>query len=131
MDFKQGEMPFMSVLKDKVNAPSHLVASCRDYTDSIRLCMSLSNPKRNERAWAELLEMSPGNLSAVLNSRFSKRKRFMNPDLYPVIEDLAGNRAISQFFEMQSKGMLNSQSKQVEIHALEARLTELRARESL
>lgn len=103
------------------------VATCRDYIDAVNLCMNMSIIKRTRRKWAELLEMSEGNLNLILNRGGSSgRRRYLDPDLFEQIQLLAGNRAIAQFFDMQIRGGLYHQNTQHRIDELEAELERLR-----
>lgn len=105
-----------------------LVAMCRDYIDAVNLCMNQSTVRRTRRKWAELLEMSEGNLNLILNRGGSSgRKRYMDPNLFEDVQLLAGNRAISQFFDIQIRGGLQHQNMKSRIEELEAELEQLRA----
>lgn len=124
-------------IADIRDIPAHLVAQCRDYIDAVNLCMNESTVKRTRRAWASLLDevdgkMKEGTLNLILNrGGKSERKRTLDPNYFDVIQRLAGNRAISQFFDMQSKGLLNHQSADSRIKQLEAELAQLKHQERL
>lgn len=114
-------------VSDIRDLPPHLVALCRDYIDAVNLCMNESNVKRTRRTWAELLDMKEGSLNIIINRGGSSgRKRNMDPALFDTIQRLAGNRAICQFFDMQSRGLLNHQSANARIKQLESELEQLR-----
>lgn len=109
------------------DVPAHLVALCRDYVDAVNLCMNESNVKRTRRTWAGLLGMNEGSLNIILNrGGTSERKRNLDANLFDAIQRLAGNRAISQFFDLQSRGLLNHQSTDARIKQLEAELAQLK-----
>ena len=114
-------------IKEMRDVPEHLVALCRDYIDAVNLCMNESRTKRTRRTWSEHLEMHEASLSLILNKGGSEgRKRNLDPNLFDVIQRLAGNRAISQFFDLQSRGLLNHQSATTRIKQLEEELAQLK-----
>ena len=86
--------------------------------------------KMPERDWAELLDMTEGALNTILNwnPARNKRKRNLDADLIDVIQRKACNRAISQFFDMQSRGLLNHQSSLAKLRRLEAEVEAERER---
>lgn len=123
----QRVIPMVGDIIKVTDAPSNLVAICRDYIDAVNLCMNLSVIRRSRRQWATLLGMKEGSLSLILNKGgTSDRRRTLDPTLFEDIQENAGNRAISQFFDMQSRGLLNSQSKQNRIDQLEEELKQLK-----
>ncbi len=123
----QRVIPMVGDIIKVTDAPSNLVAICRDYIDAVNLCMNLSVIRRSRRQWATLLGMKEGSLSLILNKGgTSDRRRTLDPNLFEDIQENAGNRAISQFFDMQSRGLLNSQSKQNRIDQLEEELKQLK-----
>ena len=82
-----------------------LLAHCRNYRDAIRVGISRSPYLGTQEDLADALSMAPGTLSQILNSS-GKRKRYLDPDRFREIEQILGNRCISQFFELESKGFL-------------------------
>lgn len=85
----------------------HLIDLCRDYIDAVNLCMLKSRTPRNQEEWAGLLGMKRGSLNLILNRGGSTdRRRTLDPDLFPVIQYYAGNKAISQFFARQLGDMV-------------------------
>lgn len=115
------ELSILTALPSQVDdAPAYLVAMCSDWTDAVRLCMDLSRVRYTRRKWAEILGMQEGTLSQLLNQS-GGRKRHPDPAMFPVIEQRAGNRAISQFFWAQSHGQLDSQNARL------ARINDLKA----
>ena len=128
---KQSEMALLGTIRpnDEVisDAPSNLVALCSNYREVVKLCMNLSHHRMTQGEWADYLGMAEGSLSLILNPpRGNHRKRNLDPELFNKIQMKAGNRAISQFFDMESRGLLNHQSTKTEIELLEARLAELK-----
>lgn len=114
-------------VKEMRDIPEHLVALCRDYIDAVNLCMNESRTKRTRRTWAEHMGMHEASLSLILNKGGSEgRKRNLDPNLFDAIQRLSGNRAISQFFYLQSRGLLNHQSTTMRIRQLEEELAQLR-----
>jgi len=97
-------------IRPLIATQGHLVASCNDFIDSVNLCMNQSIVKRTRETWAELLGMSQGTLSLILNKGGSeKRRRNFPPELINVVQRLSGNTAINQWLDMELKGELNSQ----------------------
>jgi hypothetical protein len=122
------EMAVFGLTKPITDAPPEYIAMCNDVVDAVNLCMNLSTVRYTRGAWALYLGMAEGSLSLILNKGgSSKRKRFINPDLFGQIQERAGNRAISQYFDMESRGLLNRQSKKTRIQELEAELARLKA----
>lgn len=114
---------------DLKDAPADLVASCRTVCEAVRLCMNLAQQRYSEAWYAEQLGFRQGTFNFILNGGTPKRRRYLNPDLFEQIEVLAGNRAISQYFDLQSRGLLVRQrpERQARIAALRQELQELEA----
>ena len=91
------------------DAPSQAVAQCKTVEQAAALCMDLSVVKRTRKSWAELLGATGGTLSAIIN-KTGQRIQHMPSDWYLIIQHEAGNRAIAQWFDMESRGQLNHQS---------------------
>lgn len=109
-------------------APTYLVAQCRTWKESVEVCMALSSVKRNRKTWAELLGVTSGTLSMILNES-GERKRKLDPQEINLIQKAAGNRAISQWMDMELRGQLNHQNaKAKRINELKAELTALEGR---
>lgn len=124
----QREMPLMSELRlrAKQDAPAQLVAMCNNYREAVLLCIQLSNFTQD--MIASRLGMAKGTFSTILRRGGSeKRRRYLDPDLFEAIEDICGNRAITQYFEMQSRGQLNRQNKSERMAALRRELEMLEA----
>ena len=122
----QREMPVMCDvrLRVKQDAPAALVAQCRNYRDAVRLCIQLGPYSQDQMA--DLLGMTKGALNLIINRGGSeKRRRYLDPDLFEGIENLCANRAITQYFEMQSRGHLNRQNKAERIAAIKRELAQL------
>ena len=101
---------------------SYLVAQCETWKDATRLCMALSHVKRSSKAWAAILGITPGTLSMILNES-GERKRKLDPDEINTIQRAAGNRAISQWMDLELRGLLNHQNdRQEKINELRAEL---------
>ena len=88
--------------------PYEEVSRCRDYRMAIRVGIKYSDVVDTEDELANRLEMHKGTLNVILN-KGGKRKRYFDPDRIGELEIILGNRCVSQFFEMQSKGLLKSQ----------------------
>lgn len=115
-----------NVKSEIVEAPWHLVALCKTKADAYRLAMNLSKVKRSDSTWAELLGITKGYLSQILNST-SNSPKYMPPDVEVELMRLSGNKAFNQWIELAARGELTSQkTKEQELAELEARLAELR-----
>ena len=115
-----------NVKSEIIDAPWHSVALCRSKADAYRLTMTLSRVKRSDSTWAELLGISKGYLSQILNST-SNSPKYMPPNAEVELMRLSGNKAFNQWVEMAAKGELLSQKTvEQETAELEARLAELR-----
>lgn len=107
-------------------APTYLVAQCRTWKQAVELCMALSSVKRSRSAWAELLGVTPGTLSMILN-KSGERRRKLDADELNLIQKAARNRAISQWMDMDLAGELNHQNAKLKrINELEAELESLK-----
>lgn len=129
---QQREMPLMRDMsvQTKTDAPVQLVSQCRNYREAIALCIHLGRFTQGQIA--SRLGIDEGTFCHILRRGGSeKRKRYLDPDLFGAIEDICGNRAISQYYDMQSRGLLNRQNKNDRIAALRRELAELEANPEL
>ena len=78
---------------------------CESYRDAIRVGLRFSYYMNSEKQLAAALDMTKGTLSQILN-KSGDRKRYLDADRFREIEQILGNRCISQFFELESKGLL-------------------------
>jgi len=123
---KQYELGVMSSVKaDVLDVPWDLVALCATKPDAYRLTMNYSKVKRSDCNWADLLGLTKGHLSQILNSRPEARK-YMPPECEVELMRLAGNRAICQWLELAAKGQLRHQSSNREQELLDE-LAQIRA----
>ena len=124
---KQMELSIYGNVKTEiVDAPWHLVSICSTKADAYRLTMNLSKVKRSDATWAELLGITKGYLSQILNST-SDSPKYMPPQVEVELMRLSGNKAFSQWVELAARGELSSQkTKEQEMAELEARLQELK-----
>lgn len=107
--------------------PREHVARCSCIEEAYRMCLNKSIVYRTHQTWAELLGISRGAFTAILNADRSDRPRYMPHPIKSQLTRLAGNRAIYQWEEMELKGELYSQkTAQQEMAELEARLAELK-----
>lgn len=119
----QREMPVMGVLavKPKQEAPVRLVAQCSNYREAVALCIEFGRFTQSQVA--SRLGIAEGTFSMILRRGGSeKRRRYLDPDLFEAIEDICGNRAVTQYFDLQSRGQLNRQNKDDRIAALRREL---------
>jgi len=91
-----------TIVKD---LPDELVAACPTLRSAIRLAMSQSIIKRDDATWANLLGVTPGNFSNLINGDVNRSKRPRNiPDnWFTDIPLLAGNNAIAQWQAMMPR----------------------------
>jgi hypothetical protein len=113
-------------VQTKAEVPAQLIAQCRNYRDAISLCIQFG--KFTQGQVAGRLGIDEGTFCHILRRGGSeKSKRYLDPDLFEAIENICGNRAISQYFHMQSHGLLNRQNTGDRIAALRRELAELEA----
>lgn len=107
---KHKQIP-LSLKPQLVSRPRDLDESmlihCRTWRDAVRVGIRHSYYLDTENALASRLGMSAGNLSLILN-KGGNRARYFDADRFREVEQILGNRCISQFFELQSKGLLVS-----------------------
>lgn len=110
----QRELPlFQAVQGGQLDdLPVSVVAACNTGLDAIRLCMRAARIKRTQEQWAELMGYAKGTWSLMVNGGSSDRRRYIPFEVIERIQMEAGNRAVSQWFEMLGKGMLNRQQVQ-------------------
>jgi|14BtaG_2_1085337.scaffolds.fasta_scaffold00447_19 hypothetical protein len=126
---KQNALPLLGQLKTQiVELDPALVAHCENYKQAVKLCMECSRTYYLRSDWAGKLGMCPGSLSTILDEGDEKRKRNLNPSLFTLIQQIAGNKAIAQFFEMELSGELNHQRPTEEQELLE-RLAQVRSKQ--
>lgn len=108
--------------------PEATVALCSNKVEAYWMCMNQSIVRRSMRAWAELLEISPGYLSQILNST-SKKPKYMPPEVETRLMRLAGNLVPAQWSELAAQNKLACQkSKEARKQELLAELAELEAK---
>lgn len=106
----QMNMPMMGGIDTSIlEAPRDLVALCRTKADAYRLTMNLSRVRRQDRDWAELLNLKTCHLSQVLNPQ-SNTPKYMPPAAEVELIRLSGNTAFSQWVVMAAKGELAHQT---------------------
>jgi hypothetical protein len=110
----QRELPLFQAVQggQLVDLPFAVIAACDTPLHAVRACMRNSRIKRTQENWGELLGFSKGAWSLLINGGSSDRKRHMPPEIFEAIQLEAGNRAISQWFDLMGKGMLNRQQVQ-------------------
>ena len=113
------------------DVPADLLMPCRTYQDALKVGMRLDPAKRTWGAIADALGIDKGQWSTILNCDLQaggRRSKFLNPAKYSQFENTVQNNALSKFFDMESKGLLNHQnvSRAQRIAALEAELADLR-----
>ena len=129
MSEQQRTFPFFGVLPDEIQAVDPVaVAGCSHWAQALRLCIKEARVTRTDRQWAKALGMAVGTWNTLKNTdhheKNGSRQRNLNPDLIPLIEALAHNRAISQYLGMKSSGQLFCQRRAM---TKEEQLAQLRA----
>ena len=111
--------------------PADLLMPCRTYQDALKVGMRLDPAKRTWGAIADALGIDKGQWSTILNCDLSggTKAKFLNPAKYSQFEKTVQNNALSKFFEMESKGLLNHQNVSKEQRRAQL-LAELEALES-
>lgn len=105
----QYEMPiYGDVSGEIIDVPWDLVAICPTKADAYRLCMNHSRVKRSDGNWADLLGLTAGHLSQILNQRTNTPK-YMPPDAEVELIRISGNRAVTQWLELAAKGQLRKE----------------------
>lgn len=105
---------------------ARLVSMCDTEQSAFRLCINQSKVYRTHAQLAELLGMSEGALTTVLNSDRGKRKRKLSRTEQEELQRVCQNTAIDQWATLYRTGMLNCQrthaQQLAEAKALVARL---------
>lgn len=114
----QYELGVMSSLKADISeVPRKWVEICGTKAEAYRLTMNQSLVLRSDSNWADLLGLTKGHLSQILNHKADVPK-YMPPRCEVELMRLSGNRAFCQWVEMAAKGQLvcqQSAEKQIEI----------------
>lgn len=125
----QKEMPILGTAGYEVkDLPSEWVAACDNWRQAVELCMDKSVVAYTREQWASKIDMTPGTLSGILRQS-GKRKRNLDPSYFALIQQIAGNHAIDQFFRMESLGQLNCQSRKSRLDQLKEEVERLEAEE--
>lgn len=128
-DARQMEMNVIGLVKKRKplqDAPTILVAQCTNYRESVLLCIQLGHVTQDQVA--EHLGIDKGTFNHILRRGGSeKRKRYLDPDMIEAIELFCGNRAPTQYFDFQSRGLLNRQNKSARAAELRRELELLEA----
>lgn len=123
----QREIPIFSETMDVIDLPASLVAICRNFTEALQLCIRESRVKRTHQEWGELLGMAKGTFSQIINrNERTQRVRYLDGDRINQVQRLAGNRAISQWLDMDLHGQLNHQSAENRIRHLQAEIEKIK-----
>lgn len=84
-----------------------LLVHCRTWKDAVRVGIQHSYYVETQAEVATSLGIQEGEFSRMLNAR-KKRARYFDMDRIPELEGVIGNRCVTQFLELQSKGLLVS-----------------------
>ncbi len=130
---QQTEITIIGEVPQVVDLPVQNVALCGHFAAAICLCTTQARVKRHDSEWAELLGMPKSSFSAIINYDPGKtnpdgtkpRKRNLDGNQINVLQRAAGNRAISQWLDMELQGQLYHQSAQNRINELRKELERL------
>lgn len=131
----QQELRIMGAVTGEVkNLPWNEVAMCRTECDAMKLCMRQARVRMSDECWAESIGLvtSKGAVdksafSRVINADTNNKPRHLKFSQYKLLQKIAGNRAIEQWYELWESGQLNCQKVDDEEARLLARLAEVRA----
>ena len=92
-EFMQSEIPMLSLLREPVVVPYEFIERCKDYTEAVMLCLQLRRVKYTQNEVADILGLSRGYWSKILN-----RKANFPMDRSEDLELLCGNWALTQYW---------------------------------
>ncbi len=95
-----------------VELPTEVLLPARTYQEAMRISMRMSRVKRSLESWAELLGYAHPRFSRILNCDLDspgKDKAFLNPKKYTLFYQITGNYGLRQWFDLESRGLLNHQ----------------------
>lgn len=108
---KQLNLNLVGEVRQMVDLPYEEVARCSTPLQAVKHCISKIG--LSEEYWAEYLDTTQSTLNQILNSDKAKRRKRNFPlEWINLIQTKAGNRCISQYFDLESKGQLFCQRKQ-------------------
>lgn len=84
-----------------------ILVHCKTWRDAVRVGIRHSHYISTQGELAGLLGIEEGHFSLILNKK-GQKLRYFDADRFREVEQILGNRCISQFFELQSKGLLVS-----------------------
>lgn len=107
---KQLNLNLIGEVRQMVDLPYEEVARCSTPLQAVKHCMLKID--LTEEDWAEYLDTTQSTLNQILNSDKAKRRKRNFPlEWINLIQVKAGNRCISQYFDLESKGQLFCQQK--------------------
>tara|TARA_S200002703_G_scaffold98191_1_gene84877 strand:+ start:2008 stop:2412 length:405 start_codon:yes stop_codon:yes gene_type:complete len=107
---KQLNMPLIGDSKQIIDLPYDEVARLSTPLQAVRHCVFKIDLTEDD--WADYLGIKQGTLNAILNAdKHDHRKRNFPLHWINLIQRKAGNRCITQFLDLESKGMLYCQRK--------------------
>lgn len=108
---KQLNLGLLGETRQMIDLPYQEVSQCSTPLQAVKHCMSKIVYSEDE--WAEYLSTTQGTLNQILNSDIAKRRKRNFPlEWINLIQLKAGNRCVSQYFDLESKGQLLSQQRQ-------------------
>ncbi len=135
----QHEITILGEVPQIVDLPNNVVAHCLHYRQAVKLCIERDRSQRSIDDFGQLLKMAKGSLNTILNynpgqplkaNGSKKRKRNLDIDLINRIQQQAGNRAITQFLELEGRGQLNHQTSSIRKAELMTELAEIERQEA-
>ena len=109
---KQLDLSLLGEVRQIIDLPYDEIARCTTPLSAVRHCMGKIDI--SEEMWAECLGVTQGALNNIINADHIQQKRTRNFPLHWInlIQRKAGNRCISQYLDLESKGQLRCQQKQ-------------------
>jgi hypothetical protein len=135
----QQQLRIMGAVSGEVkNLPWRDVAMCRSECDAIKMCMKMARVRMSDESWADaigLVHKTTGKpdasaFSRMINADTNNKPRFLSFSQYKLIQKVAGNRAIEQWYELWESGELDCQKMDDEEAALLAKLAAVRAQKA-
>ena len=105
-----------------VMAQEHELRAATDFRQALSLCIRLSRVRRTQNDLAALAGINASQLSKIVNGTFH-----LPTDKIPVIENLCGNTAITQWLALQHGASLKFETPEEKIARLEKQIKEMAA----
>lgn len=107
---RQYEIPVLADCSYAIRElPYQEVANQSTFEEAVYLCMRRSIVFRTQDTWAELLGVSKSYFNQVIHGGTEKQPRHMGWKLESKLQRLAGNKAITQWRDLELSGQLRCQ----------------------